>query len=310
MEKILVTGATGQIGSDLVPALKKSHGKENVISMAFHTPPTMELEPYVIADARDPEAMRQVVKKEGITTIYHLVGILSAAGEKNPAYAWDVNMNSLRHVLELAKEQSMRVFWPSSIAAFGPTTPKQNAPQHTIMEPTTIYGVSKVAGELMCQYYFHKHGVDARSLRYPGLLSFKGEPGGGTTDYAVAMFQAAVQKLPYECFVRKDTKLPMMYMDDAIRGTIELMQAPLSKLSIKTSYNFAALTFSAEELAKKISKHHPLKITYKPDFRQKIADSWPDSIDDRQARKDWAWKPQVDLPRLAKAMIQGFEAKQ
>ena len=256
-----------------------------------------------MADVTDAATLERIVKKYEIDTVFHLVSLLSATGEQQPNLAWDVNMQGLKIVLDLAIKYKMRVFWPSSIAAFGPTTPRDLTPQKTILEPTTMYGVTKVAGELLCQYYFLKYGVDVRSVRYPGLISWKAQPGGGTTDYAVAIFHEAIAKGTYECFVKKDTILPMMYMDDAIRGTLQLMDANPKKLTVRTSYNLAAMSFRADELAAEIQKHVPCKVTYRPDHRQKIADSWPRSINDSQARKDWGWKPKVNLAMMTKEML-------
>ncbi|MGB9718968.1 MAG: NAD-dependent epimerase/dehydratase family protein [Candidatus Anstonellales archaeon] len=313
MKNILVVGATGQIGSDLVPELRKIYGNEHVVALGSKTAPSEELKkgPFEFADATDKAVLEALVKKYDIDTIYHLASLLSAKGEQNPDLAWHVNMQSLKNVLDLAKEYKMaRVFWPSSIAAFGPTTPREKTPQRTVLEPTTMYGVTKVSGELLCQYYFNKYGVDVRSLRYPGLISYKALPGGGTTDYAVAIYYEALQHKKYTCFVREDTVLPMMYMDDAIRGTIELMKAPASKITVRTSYNFAAISFSAKELAASVKKYIPeFKCEYKPDFRQKIADSWPKSIDDSQARKDWGWKHEYTLDKMTKVMLEKLREK-
>jgi len=313
MKNILVIGATGQIGSDLVPELRKIYGNEHVVAVGSRTAPSEELKkgPFEFADATDKAALEALVKKYDIDTIYHLASLLSAKGEQNPDLAWHVNMQSLKNVLDLAKEYKMtRVFWPSSIAAFGPTTPREKTPQRTVLEPTTMYGVTKVSGELLCQYYFNKYGVDVRSVRYPGLISYKALPGGGTTDYAVAIYYEALQNKKYTCFVREDTVLPMMYMDDAIRGTMELMKAPASKITIRTSYNFAAISFSAKELAASVKKYIPeFKCEYKPDFRQKIADSWPKTIDDSQARKDWGWKHEYTLDKMTKVMLDKLREK-
>jgi nucleoside-diphosphate-sugar epimerase len=303
MKNILVTGALGQIGSELVSALSKKKGVVTVVSHDNRQPPAGFSGIFEQADIRDAAAMEAIIKKYNIDTVFHLVSLLSATGEANPNLAWDINMNGLKIILDLAVKYKMRVFWPSSIAAFGPTTPRVKTPQRTVLEPTTIYGATKVAGELLCQYYNKKYGLDVRSLRYPGLISWKTPPGGGTTDYAVAIFYDALAKGSYECFVKKETTLPMMYMDDAIRGTIKLMDAPEKKITVRTSYNMAAISFRADELAKEINKHLPVKVTYKPDHRQKIADSWPKSINDSQARKDWGWKHEFDLKKMVKVML-------
>jgi nucleoside-diphosphate-sugar epimerase len=303
MKNILVTGALGQIGSELVAALAKKKGVVTVVSHDNRQAPAGFSGVFEQADIRDAAAMEAIIKKYNIDTVFHLVSLLSATGEANPNLAWDINMNGLKIILDLAVKYKMRVFWPSSIAAFGPTTPRVKTPQRTVLEPTTIYGATKVAGELLCQYYNKKYGLDVRSLRYPGLISWKTPPGGGTTDYAVAIFYDALAKGSYECFVKKETTLPMMYMDDAIRGTIKLMDAPEKKITVRTSYNMAAISFRADELAKEINKHLPVKVTYKPDHRQKIADSWPKSINDSQARKDWGWKHEFDLKKMVKVML-------
>ncbi len=303
MKNVLVTGAFGQIGSELVPALQQRKSVAKVIAHDHRRVPADVRGIVELAEITDAAAMERIVKRHKIDTVFHLVSLLSATGEKNPNLAWDVNMQGLKIILDLAVKYKMRVFWPSSIAAFGPTTPRDDTPQRTVLEPTTMYGVTKVAGELLCQYYFLKYGVDVRSLRYPGLISWKARPGGGTTDYAVAIFHEAIAKGSYECFVKKDTVLPMMYMDDAIRGTLQLMDAPAKKLTIRTSYNLAAMSFRADELTAEISKHIPCEVTYRPDHRQKIADSWPRSINDSQARKDWGWKPKINLATMTKDML-------
>jgi nucleoside-diphosphate-sugar epimerase len=308
-KKILVTGAFGQIGTELVPALQKKHGKENVIAVGHrHIPETFD---GIVEQAELPnkEILKNLIKKHNIGTVYHLVSLLSAKGEVDPSLTWNINMTSLKDVLDLAVEEKFKIFWPSSIAAFGPTTPRDNTPQRTVLEPTTMYGVSKVAGELLGQYYFQKYGVDIRSVRYPGIISWKQEPGGGTTDYAVAIFYDALKTGNYTCFVSADTVLPMMYMDDAINATIQLMDAQASKLTIRTSYNLAAISFSAEELAKEIQKHMPLTVTYQPDHRQKIADSWPNSIDDSVARQDWGWQHKFDLSKMTEVMLAELKQK-
>lgn len=309
MKKILVTGAFGQIGSELVPALQKKFGQDNVIAMAHRNVPKGFKGIVEIGEVTDKKGMEQLIKKYKIDTIYHLASLLSATGEANPQLAWEVNMNGLKNVLDLAVEHKMRMFWPSSIAAFGPTTPREMTPQRTVLEPTTMYGVTKLAGELLCQYYTKKYGLDIRSVRYPGLISYQAEPGGGTTDFAVAIFYEAIKSGKYECFVNKDTMLPMMYMDDAIEGTLKLMDAPWDKLTIHTSYNFAAISFTAEELAREINKRIKVKVTYKPDHRQQIADSWPRSIDDSVARKDWGWKHKFDLGKMCDVMIKNLTIK-
>lgn len=308
--KVLVTGAFGQIGSELVPALQKRYGKDNVVAHGNQNVPA-DFDG-IVEKGRlpDKEFLRSLIEKYEIDTVYHLVSLLSAKGEVDPDVTWDVNMNSLKDVLDLAREYSIKVFWPSSIAAFGPTTPRESTPQHTVLEPTTMYGVTKASGELMCQYYFLKYGVDVRSVRYPGIISWKAEPGGGTTDYAVAVFYEGLKTGAYNCYLRPDTKLPMMYMDDAVRGTINLMEAPAEKVSVHTSYNLAAISFTAEELFVEIQKRLPeLKISYNPDHRQKIADSWPQSIDDSQARQDWGWQHEVGLSEMTDLMIEALKKK-
>lgn len=312
MPRILVTGAAGQIGSELVPALRARYGNANVVALINKTTsPELEGGPIERADVTDAAAIEAIVKKHGITQIYHLVSLLSATGEKDPQLAWKVNMGSLKLVLDLAVAHKMeKVFWPSSIAAFGPTTPRDHTPQRTVLEPTTIYGVTKVAGELLCQYYHKKYGLDVRSVRYPGLISWKTPPGGGTTDYAVAIFYDALQKGRYTCFVKPETALPMMYMDDAIRATIDLMEAPASAITIRTSYNLGAISFTAKELASAVAKRVPgFSCDYAPDHRQAIADSWPRSVDDSQARKDWGWKERYDLPKMSDVMLHELRAK-
>jgi nucleoside-diphosphate-sugar epimerase len=304
MEKILVIGAGGQLGSELTQELANRYGDDQVIATDIN-PRTGSKFPnlkFQVLDAMDANGLGELASREKITQIYHLAAILSAAGEKNPTLAWDLNMKSLLNVLELAKEKKLnKVYWPSSIAVFGPGTPKINTPQHCVMDPSTVYGISKLAGERWCEYYFLKHGVDVRSLRYPGLIGYKALPGGGTTDYAVDIFYKALDNQVFDCFLKEDTYLPMMYMPDAIAGTLQLMDAPAAQVKIRSSYNMAAISFSPQEIYKEIQKLMPgFEIDYKPDFRQAIADSWPDSINDTEARNDWNWQPQYDL----KAMVE------
>jgi nucleoside-diphosphate-sugar epimerase len=314
MTRILVTGATGQIGTSLVPALREKYGNSNVVAAGHRNMPEeafIKAGPFEVLEGTNRETLIDVIEKYRIDTVYHLVSLLSATGEKNPDLTWQVNMISLKNVLDLAKEYEMsRVFWPSSIAAFGPTTPRDRTPQATILEPNTMYGVTKVAGELLCNYYFKKYAVDVRSLRYPGIISYKALPGGGTTDYAVEIFYEALKNKRYKCYLREDSTLPMMYMDDAIKATVNMMEAPPEKIKVRTSYNLAAISFSPKEIAAEIKKHIPsFECAYEPDFRQAIADSWPKVIDDSQARKDWGWKHEYDLKRMTKDMLEKLGAK-
>ncbi len=307
----MVTGAFGLVGSDLVPTLQEKFGKDNVFALGNVTIPPDFKGNLVRGDVRDKDSLEKIIKKNKITDVYHLAGLLSVGGEKNPELAWDVNINGLRNVLELARVYKFKVFWPSSIAAFGPTTPKVKTPQHTSLEPTTIYGVTKVTGELMCQYYWKRWGVDARSLRYPGLIGYKAPPGDGTTEYSVHIFYGLLNDNKYSCFLKKDARLPMMYIDDAIRGTIALMEAPAKNISVRTAYNFSAINFTPEELIKEIAKLYPtFKCTYDPDpVKQAIAESWPQSIDDAAAGKDWGWKHEFTLPKMTEVMISGLKKK-
>ena len=309
MKKILVTGSTGQIGSELTLALREKYGGDNVIAVGHQRKPSDALlnsGPFEVVDIGQIEKLKETVKKHNVDTIYHLAAVLSATGEQNPQFAWNLNMGSLYNVLETAREQGLlRVFWPSSIAVFGNTAPRVNTPQETILLPATMYGVTKVAGELLCNYYFTKFGIDVRGLRYPGIISSETPAGGGTTDYAVEIFYEAIKSKRYTCFVKENTVLPMMYMPDCLKATIDLMEADPSRVKRHDSYNLAGTSFSAGELAAEIRKHIPeFKCDYRPDFRQKIADSWPMSIDDGPARRDWGWRPMYDLATMTKDMIE------
>jgi nucleoside-diphosphate-sugar epimerase len=306
-EKILIIGASGQIGVELTLALRKMYGNSNVVASDLREENDLlkGTGPYVSLDVMNKEMLHVQVIRQNITQIYLLAAILSATGEKNPNLAWSLNMQSLLNVLDIAREENLhKVYWPSSIAVFGPTSPKKDCPQQTVIEPVTVYGISKFAGEFWCNYYNRRYGVDVRSLRYPGLISYKSAPGGGTTDYAIEIFHEALEEKKYECFLQEDTYLPMMYMPDAIRATIELMEADASKISIRTSYNISGMSFSPKEIAAEIKKHIPeFSISYKPDYRQAIADSWPQSIDDTIARNDWGWKEEFALERMVKEML-------
>lgn len=304
-EKVLIIGAGGQIGVELTAELSKIYGHKNVIPSDLKEPAVATENPFEKLDALDGKALFEIVKKHGITHVYHLAAMLSATGEKNPMFAWKLNMESLFHVLDLGKEKHIKqIYWPSSIAVFGPTTPQENTPQYTVMEPSTIYGISKQAGERWCEWYFKKHGVDTRSIRYPGLIGWKSAPGGGTTDYAVHIFHEAIKTGSYECFLSENTALPMMHMEDAIRATLEIMHAPAENIKIRGAYNLAGISFSPKQIAEEIKKHIPdFTISYKPDFRQAIADSWPKSINDAEAQKDWGWNIHYDLPKLVENML-------
>ena len=306
-ERILVIGASGQIGVELTLALRGVYGNNQVVAADLREMnPLLEgTGPYVSLDVMNKEMLHVQVIRQNITQIYLLAAILSATGEKNPALAWNLNMQGLLNVLEIAREEKIqKVYWPSSIAVFGPTSPKQHCPQHTIIEPTTVYGISKYAGEFWCSYYHQRFGIDVRSLRYPGLISYKSAPGGGTTDYAVDIYHQALNKGQYTCFLRSDTQLPMMYMPDAIRATMELMEAPADRIKVRTSYNLSAMSFSPEAIADSIRAHLPaFKMDCKPDFRQAIADSWPQSIDDSPARADWGWKEEFNLASMTADML-------
>jgi nucleoside-diphosphate-sugar epimerase len=310
-EKILVIGASGQIGVELTLGLRKIYGNANVIASDLREQnPLLEgTGPYVSLDVMNKEMLHVQVIRQNITQIYLLAAILSATGEKNPNLAWHLNMQGLLNVLDIAKEEKLqKVYWPSSIAVFGPTSPKKNCPQQTIIEPSTVYGISKYAGEFWCNYFYNRYGVDVRSLRYPGLISYKSEPGGGTTDYAIEIFHDALEEKKYTCFLNENTYLPMMYMPDAIRATIQLMEAPAEKITVRTSYNLSGMSFSPKEIAAEIKKHIPeFKISYKPDYRQAIADSWPQSIDDSVARRDWGWKEEYDLNAMTTDMLENLK---
>jgi nucleoside-diphosphate-sugar epimerase len=310
-EKILVIGASGQIGVELTLALRRMYGGANVVASDLREQnPLLEgTGPYVSLDVMNKEMLHVQVIRQNITQIYLLAAILSATGEKNPPLAWHLNMQGLLNVLDIAKEEKLhKVYWPSSIAVFGPTSPKIMCPQQTIIEPITVYGISKYAGEFWCNYFHQRYKVDVRSLRYPGLISYKSSPGGGTTDYAVEVFHEALGDKQYTCFLEKETYLPMMYMPDAIRATIELMEAPSSQLSVRTSYNISGMSFSPEEITSEIQKHVPdFKVDYQPDYRQNIANSWPQSIDDSVARNDWGWKPEFDLAAMTKDMLDNLK---
>jgi nucleoside-diphosphate-sugar epimerase len=313
MEKILVIGCAGQIGSELTLELRKMYGDSNVVASDIKpaAPEITEAGPFEILDVLDTHRLFGTVSRNKITQIYHLAAILSGNAEKKPIASWHINMASLLNVLELARELDLKkIFWPSSIAVFGPTTPRVDTPQFTVMEPNTVYGISKLAGERWLEYYFNKFGIDSRSLRYPGLISYKTEAGGGTTDYAVEIFYEAIRTGNYECFLSENTYLPMMYMEDAIKATIDIMEADASKIKTRSSYNVAGISFSPKEVAAEIKKHIPkFKISYNPDFRQAIADSWPQSIDDSVARRDWNLRNTYDLKRMAKEMLAGVKEK-
>jgi len=311
-DKVLILGACGQIGVELTLALRALHGANNVIASDIREEHALlkGTGPYLVINVMDAPTILETIRREKITQIYLLAALLSATGEKNPKMAWDINMNSLLQILDLCVQENIhKIYWPSSIAVFGPTTPNANTPQQTVMEPTTVYGISKYAGELWCQYYHQRWGLDVRSLRYPGLISWKSEPGGGTTDYAVEIYHHALKTKHYTSFLKEGTYLPMMYMDDAIRGTIELMESTASKIKSRMAYNLSAMSFSPEEIAASIQQHIPdFKIDYAPDFRQNIANSWPQSIDDSAARKDWGWQHHFDLDNMTDTMLKNLHS--
>ncbi len=314
IKRILVTGSVGQIGSELTVKLRRMYGNENVVAVGHKTQPSEELRtsgPFHFIDIRNRKELEGVVNQYDIDTIYNMAAILSATGEKNPHLCWEVNVEGFMNVLEVARENELaRVINPSSIAVFGPQTPRENTPTDTILQPTTMYGVTKVAGELLGDYYFQRFGLDVRGVRLPGVISYETLPSGGTTDYAVAIFYEAIQYKSYKCFLREDTVLPMMYMPDALKALIDLANAPLEKLKHRCNFNVGAMSFSAGDLAAEIKKHIPeFKVTYEPDFRQAIADSWPCSIDDSVAREEWGWSPQYDLERMTEDMIEKLTKK-
>ena len=307
MDKILVIGAAGQLGSELTRSLADQFGGDQVIATDLRASASEQFPfcKFEVLDVMNKDGLGSLVKKEKVTQIYHLAAVLSATGERNPRFAWKLNMDSLLHVLELAKECGFdKIYWPSSIAVFGPGTPKINTPQFCEKNPNTVYGISKLAGEGWCNYYFEKYGVDVRSLRYPGLIGYKSLPGGGTTDYAVDIYHKAIAKQPFTCFLSEGTYLPMMYMPDAIKATLDLMNAPREAVKIRSSYNLAGISFSPKEIFESISKQVPgFEIKYQLDFRQAIADSWPDSIDDSRAQADWGWEPSYDLNSMTQDML-------
>ncbi len=310
-QKILIIGASGQLGSELTQGLWNLYGMENIIATDIKDPEGILAKGnFEILDVLKQKNLFELIQKNNITQIYHLAALLSATGEKNPKFAWHLNMDGLIHVLDAAVEYNIeKVYWPSSIAVFGPNTPMDMTPQDTTMDPTTIYGISKQAGERWCDWYFRNKGVDVRSLRYPGLIGYKSQPGGGTTDYAVDIFFKALQDKKYECFLKADTYLPMMYMDDAVKATLDLMEAPKEKIKIRSSYNVSAMSFSPQEITAEIKKHIPnFEITYNPDFRQAIADSWPNSIDDSRARADWGWENKFGLKEMTEDILTNLPA--
>lgn len=309
-ERIIILGSNGQIGTELASALRSTYGNEHVITSDIRNPKYPVDGPFELLNVLEKKELAAAFKKHQPTQVYLLAAVLSATGEQHPKLAWDLNMNGLLNVLDLCVQfRVKKVFWPSSIAVFGPHSPKVNTPQHTIMDPNTVYGLSKQAGERWCEYYFNKYGLDVRSIRYPGVISWKASPGGGTTDYAIHIFHDALQKKSYSCFLAEQTELPMVYMEDAIKGTLQLMEAPANKLSIRSSYNLTGLSFTPLQLAEAIAKHIPeFKISYiEGDPRQAIADTWPSSIDDRNAREDWGWKPLYDLESITQDMLKNLK---
>jgi nucleoside-diphosphate-sugar epimerase len=308
MSKILVIGAAGQLGSELVLGLCNTYGKDNVIASDIHETGDFECT-YELVNALDPVRIENVISNHGIDEVYHLAAILSAKAESNPLASWDLNMDSLLNVLEMGRRKIIKkIYWSSSIAVFGPSTTPNDTPQFTVMDPNTVYGISKLAGERWCEYYYQKYGVDVRSLRYPGLIGYKHAPGGGTTDYAVDIYFHAVKNIPFECFLAPETELPMMYMEDAVKATIDIMRVPSNEVKIRSSYNLGGFSVTPEAMFNAIKKHVPdFEISYKPDFRQKIADSWPSSIDDSEARKDWGWQYVYDLNDMTDKMLRELQ---
>ncbi|RAU84082.1 NAD-dependent epimerase/dehydratase family protein [Pontibacter arcticus] len=307
-DTVLVIGACGQLGSELTMELRNMYGGSNVVAADIAAPKQTDLlesGPFETVDVLDKNILAELAAKYKFKQIYHLAAVLSATGEKNPKFAWRLNMDGLFNVLDMALEyKTEKVYWPSSIAVFGPGTPRENTPQHTVMDPNTVYGISKQAGERWCEYYFEKYGLDVRSLRYPGLIGYKALPGGGTTDYAVDIYHQALEAQKYECFLSENTYLPMMYMPDALKATLDLMHAPAEQVKVRSSYNLSAMSFSPKEIAASIQKHIPeFEISYKPDARQQIADSWPKSIDDSAAQQDWNWKPAYTLDTMTEDML-------
>ena len=306
MEKILVIGSSGQLGSELTIELSNVYGESNIISADIHHPQNHEVHPvFKKLDVIDKKLLGEIVRKYKITQIYHLAAILSATGEKQPGLAWRVNIDGLMNVLDVSRDLKVKkVYWPSSIAVFGPHTPKINTPQNTVTDPNTVYGISKLTGERLVEYYYYHYGLDVRSLRYPGLIGYKTLPGGGTTDYAVDIFHKAIKGEKFTCFLNRDTVLPMMYMPDAVKATMEIMESDSDRISVRSSYNIAAISFSPSEISDHVKKIYPdFKIEYMPDFRQEIAESWPNSIDDSQARNDWSWKHNYDLEKMTEDMV-------
>ena len=307
MNKLLVIGAGGQLGTELTQSLANTYGSEAVIATDFQESARSKFNycRFKTLNVLDKEAVGKLLQEEQITQVYHLAAILSATGEKDPMQAWDMNMRGLLHILELARENKLeKIFWPSSIAVFGPNTPKQNTPQDALKNPTTVYGISKLAGEHWCEYYFNTYGVDVRSLRFPGLIGYKSLAGGGTTDYAVDIYHQAIREQSFTCFLHEDTYLPMMYMDDAVQATMQIMAAPATSIRVRTSYNVSGMSFSPREIAESIQSLHPnFQVQYAPDFRQQIADSWPSSINDDCARNDWGWKAEFDLPKMTTEIL-------